>query len=208
MHHKKELNAYLGVLVMSFIIIAIQLLGVYLSNSLALFADSGHVAADMLAVLVSVVVVLTINHQHEKEKKFRTIGGWVNVILLGTIGVAVLYEAYNRFVHPQEINSPILIITAFIGGVGNYMQYGFIKASKIDNITVKALEAHIKSDLLQSVGVVVGGVSILLFSTPVIDTLLSVLIGFLLLKWSVALSYKLARGEVMGSLCAHHNHKH
>ena len=122
--------------------------------------------------------------------------------------MAVLYEAYNRFVHPQEINSPILIITAFIGGIGNYMQYSFIKASKIDNITVKALEAHIKSDLLQSVGVVVGGVSILLFSTPVIDTLLSVLIGFLLLKWSVALSYKLARGEVMGSLCAHHNHKH
>ncbi len=206
-NQQKELSVYFGVLIMSFVIITVQLLGVYISNSLALFADSSHVAADILAGIVSLVVILTIKHKQEKERVVRTIGGWINSALLVIVALFILYEAYNRLVTPIEINSPVLVISALAGGIGNLIQYFFLKSARLDNITIKALEAHIKSDFLQSVVVVFGGVSILLIKNSIIDTILSVFIGLLLLKWAFSLSLQLIQGNITGSFCAH-NHEH
>ncbi|WP_025731549.1 cation diffusion facilitator family transporter [Heyndrickxia ginsengihumi] len=168
---------------LTLIILIVEVIGGVISHSLALLSDAGHVLTDIAAIGLSWFAM----HQSQKpaSEKFTygyhrsgILAAFINAMTLIVIAVIILYEAINRFQHPQPVGSTWMFISASVGLIMNlYLGFGL---SKEDNINVKSAVLHMIGDAMASAGVIVGGIIILLTGWYIVDPILSVLIAFLI----------------------------
>ncbi len=167
----KRLSMVLGVTV---VILLFEIIGGWLSGSLALMADAGHVFSDSAAIVVTLMAATLIKIRARTEWA-RDIAFKINIGLLLLVSSWIGFEAIERFQNPGEILSPILVSFALLSGVGNYLQHRLHKgaAKEHKDHAHRALSVHIISDLMQSGAVVLGGIAIWISGLAVIDPLLS-----------------------------------
>jgi cobalt-zinc-cadmium efflux system protein len=168
---------------LTLIILIVELIGGFISHSLALLSDAGHVVTDIAAIGLSWYAL----HQSQKpaSEKFTygyhrsgILAAFVNAMALIVIAVVILYEAIDRFKNPEPVGSTWMFISASVGLVMNlYLGLGL---NKEDNINVKSAVLHMIGDALASAGVIVGGIIILLTGWYIVDPILSVLIAILI----------------------------
>ena len=169
-----EIKRYSFVSILAVIIFTAEVVGGIVSGSLALFADAGHVFTDAIAILVSIVTAHYVRTKRWLEKSVRALGGFINALLLLIIAIWVGIEGVKRIDHPQDIASKTMIIIAAFGALGNWLQYKVLGTLSEEHVTHKAMRLHILSDFLQSVTVVLGGVTIYFTQKHIIDPILSV----------------------------------
>lgn len=168
---------------LTLIILIVELVGGFISHSLALLSDAGHVLTDIAAIGLSWFAM----HQSQKpaSEKFTygyhrsgILAAFINAMTLIVIAVVILYEAIDRFKNPQPVGSTWMFISASVGLIMNlYLGLGL---SKEDNINVKSAVLHMIGDAMASAGVIVGGIIILLTGWYIVDPILSVLIAILI----------------------------
>jgi cobalt-zinc-cadmium efflux system protein len=168
---------------LTLIILVVELVGGFISHSLALLSDAGHVLTDIAAIGLSWYAM----HQSQKpaSEKFTygyhrsgILAAFVNAMMLIVIAVVILYEAIDRFKNPQPVGSTWMFISASVGLIMNlYLGLGL---SKEENINVKSAVLHMIGDAMASAGVIVGGLIILFTGWNIVDPILSVLIAFLI----------------------------
>lgn len=168
---------------LTLIILVVELIGGFISHSLALLSDAGHVLTDIAAIGLSWFAM----HQSQKPASEKYTYGYhrsgilaafINAMTLIVIAVVILYEAIDRFKNPQPVGSTWMFISASVGLIMNlYLGFGL---SKEDNINVKSAVLHMIGDALASAGVIVGGIIILFTGWDVVDPILSVLIALLI----------------------------
>lgn len=168
---------------LTLIILIVEVIGGVISHSLALLSDAGHVLTDIAAIGLS---WFAMNQSQKPASEKFTYGyhrsgilaAFINAMTLIVIAVIILYEAINRFQHPQPVGSTWMFISASVGLIMNlYLGFGL---SKEDNINVKSAVLHMIGDAMASAGVIVGGIIILLTGWYIVDPILSVLIAFLI----------------------------
>lgn len=160
-----------------------ELFGGFISHSLALLSDAGHVLTDIAAIGLSWFAM----HQSQKpaSQKFTygyhrsgILAAFINAMTLIVIAVVILYEAIDRFQNPLPVGSTWMFISASVGLLMNlYLGLGMRKE---DNINVKSAVLHMIGDAMASAGVIVGGIIILVTGWDIVDPILSVLIAFLI----------------------------
>lgn len=189
------------------IIWGVQMIGSAVSGSLALLADTSHVAIDLLALCFSAAASsLSLAYPH-KEHSVRKAGGYVNALLLALVGFWIGYEAIRRAQHPGEIIGLPMILAAAIGGLGNYVQHSIISRGDshetcAHTATHTGAKWHVLSDLWQSVAVVVTAAAIMITGKTVLDLIISGAISALMLYWA----FRLGRMNFKGQTPAHHHH--
>lgn len=120
-HHSLAVGSKLkyGIMLSSFIFI-VEVAGGFLSNSLALLGDAGHVFADIVALPLSWYGV----RQSEKFPTHRMTFGYyrvgviialINAVSIFAIAAAISYEAYQRWQNPPEVNSFLMVSVAIVG---------------------------------------------------------------------------------------------
>mgnify|MGYP003393070444 CR=1 FL=1 len=196
-HLRKESEQYLKVFLIGLFILAAEIAGGPYSNSLALIGDAAHVFTDNVAIAVSLAVVVLIK-RGRNESRVRTIGFWINIILMPVVIAWIVYEAVERIGSPHHIRGEMMFAVALIGGLLNAWQLQTL--SKVEkNKTHKALSLHVVGDLLVSAGVVAASVLILIFEENLIDPATSLAIAL----WLLYQTGKTIRG------CGHsHDHHH
>ncbi|PIY58631.1 MAG: hypothetical protein COY98_01125 [Candidatus Yonathbacteria bacterium CG_4_10_14_0_8_um_filter_43_17] len=127
------------------------------SQSLALPVAAGHVFTDTRAIFVAIVVGYRIKCS-ANETRTRKIDGYINALLIGGVAVWVLVEAVERFQEPREIVNWVMVSIAVFGTIGNYVQPMMMDTVDEEHVTHESMHLHILSDLMQSIGVVVGGI--------------------------------------------------
>lgn len=170
-------------LLLTIIILLAEVVGGFLSHSLALLADAGHVVTDMAAIGLSWYAL----KQGEKPTNGRMTYGYhragilaalVNGAALLLITVWILLEAYGRFAHPTPVNSGWMFIGAGVGlAINLYLGLGM---RGDEDINVRSAVLHMLGDAAASAAVIVGGAIILLTGWYTVDPLLSVLIALLI----------------------------
>ena len=100
-------------------ILIFEIIGGIVSGSLALLADAGHVFGDSTAVVVTLFAAVLVRFGAQTQR-VRDFAFWINIGLLFLIVIWIVFEAIKRFGNPNEIMSSVMIVVAFIGGVGNY----------------------------------------------------------------------------------------
>ena len=192
-HHALPVSSKLkfGIMLTGFILV-VELIGGLLSNSLALLSDAGHVFTDLIALSLSWYGV----RQAERPSSHRMTFGYhrvgvliavVNAVGIFAIALFIFYEAYQRFQQPPEVNILLMLPVALIGLGVNLFVVSWLRKEQRTNLNIRSAFWHALGDAIASIGVIIGGIIILLTGWFVVDTIISVVIGLIIVlaAWSI-----------------------
>jgi len=186
-HHPLPVGSKLkfGIMLTS-LILAVEVAGGLLSNSLALLSDAGHVFADIIALSLSWYGVRQAGRPASSRMTFgyHRIGvviALVNAVSIFAIAGVIFYEAYRRWQQPPEVNSQVMLIAAIVGLSVNIFIAFWLRKEQRSNLNVRSAFWHVLGDALASIGVIIGAAIILLTGWFLVDPIISVLIGFIII---------------------------
>lgn len=152
---------------------------------MALLADAAHMLTDVVGLLLAYIAIRIGERKATSSKTFgyyRTeiLAAVINAVVLLGISVYVLYEAYQRFLNPPEVQSKTMLIVAGIGLLVNIAGMMILRKSSGDSLNMKGAYFEVLSDMLTSVGVMIAGVVMLTTGWYYADPLISAGIGLLI----------------------------
>lgn len=163
----------------------IELIGGYLTNSMAIYSDALHDFGDSLALLFSYYAE-KLSHKKEDDKftfgyrRFSSLAALINGAILLAGSIYVIYEAIGRIQNPEPVKAEGMILLAILGiAVNGFAAY---KMSKSEGTNPRMVMYHLLEDLLGWVSVLI--VSIVLIFKPwyILDSILSILISLVILR--------------------------
>ena len=158
----------------------------WLSGSLALLADAGHMLGDGGALVLALIAQRMAEKPRTElrtygMKRAEVLAAFVNGIVLFGISLMIVREAVERFVQPVSIHGRPMLITAITGlGVNLLAAFILMRGGK-GNLNVRTAFLHVLGDALGSVAAIIAGVGALWFGAQRLDPALSVLIALLVL---------------------------
>ncbi len=190
---RRGLRATLG---LTAAILVAEVIGGYLSNSLALLADAGHMLTDVLAIGLAYLALGFATRPPTDTKTYgwyrlEVLAALVNGVTLVVMSLFIFWEAYDRFFEPPDISTGTMLVVAAIGLVANAVGLAFLSGHG-GSLNMRGAYLHVLGDLLSSVAVVAGGVFMWLTGNYLIDPILSVLIGVIIIFGA----YRLLRESV------------
>jgi cobalt-zinc-cadmium efflux system protein len=158
----------------------------WLTGSLALLADAGHMLADVLGLGMALAA---LHFAQRPATPARTYGFYraeilaalANCLLLLGIGAYILFEAWQRLVEPRPVASLQVLLVALVGLSVNLVAIKLLHGGATHSLNLRAALLEVYSDLLGSVGVIVSALLGLLTGWQLADTLVSILIALLIL---------------------------
>jgi len=180
---------------LNILITVAQIIGGFLSGSLALISDAVHNLSDVISLIVSYVANRLANSKKQTLKqtfgfkRAEIIAAFFNAATLIVIAVMLAIEAIKRFNEPHHIQSNIVIWLALIGILANGFSVLLIKKDANHNLNMKSAYLHLLTDMLTSVAVLVGGLLMKYYQIFWIDAVLTLLISVYLIymSWRVFL---------------------
>lgn len=166
----------------------IEVVGGLISGSLALLADAGHMLTDAAALLFALIAVQFARRPPNARHTFgwlrlTTLAAFVNAIALVVITILIVWEAFQRFRHPQPVAGMTMMVIAVAGLLANILAFWILhRGSSEKNLNVRAAALHVLGDLLGSVGAIVAALVIIYTGWTPIDPILSVLVSCLVLR--------------------------
>lgn len=170
----------------------VEAVGGYVSGSLALLADAGHMLTDAIALGLAYVAFRLGRRTADTQRsygyaRFEVIAGLVNALTLFGIVGWILYEAVERLQDPQPVLSGSMLVVAIIGLLVNVFVLWLLTRGDSEHVNIKGAVLHVMGDLLGSVGAIVAAVVIRYTGWTPIDPVLSVFVSLLILRsaWSL-----------------------
>lgn len=147
----------------------------YLSRSMGLFADSLDMLADAMVYGISLWAV------GSSAGRKRRVAFWAG-ILQGALAFWGLSEAISRFLHPGEAPAPLaMIVVSLLALLGNACCLILLRRSQSKEAHIAASTIFSANDVLVNLGVIVSGILVLAFASPLPDLVVSILIFLLVL---------------------------
>lgn len=177
-------------------ILVAEVIGGYVSNSLALLADAGHMFTDVLAIALAYAALGFATRPPTVQKTYgwyrlEVLAALINGVTLVVMSMFIFWEAYERLFAPPEVATGTMLTVALVGLVANAFGLFFLHGHG-GSLNVRGAYLHMLGDLLSSVAVVAGGVFMALTGTYLIDPILSGLIGVVI----IGSAYRLLRESV------------
>ena len=190
-HHHHGKGASKRALLVSFVIITlfliVEVIGGFLTNSLALLSDAGHMLSDASALLLSLIAIHIAARPPTAKRtfglqRFEILAALINGVTLVVISLIIFWEAYQRLFDPPQVASGKMIIIATIGLLANIAAaFVLMRGDYKDNVNVRSAFLHVLGDLLGSVGAIIGGILMWSFGWYIADPLISVIVAVLIL---------------------------
>ncbi|MTD30106.1 cation diffusion facilitator family transporter [Planomicrobium sp. YIM 101495] len=165
-----------------------EAVGGWLTNSLALIADAGHMLSDSISLLIGVLAFTFGERAADRMKtygykRFEILAAVFNGVTLVLVSLYIFYEAFHRFTSPEAIASGGMLIIAVIGFLVNVLVAWILMrgGDTKDNLNMRAAFLHVLGDLLGSVGAIAAAILIFAFGWMWADPLASVIVAVLIL---------------------------
>mgnify|MGYP001820055171 CR=1 FL=1 len=165
----------------------VEIVGGIISGSLALLADAGHMLTDTMALGLAATAFhvskrppdgrLTYGYQ-----RFQILAAFVNGLSLLAIVGWIVFEAFRRFMQPQDILAGTMLVVAGAGLIVNLIAFGVLHTGDRDNLNIRGAALHVAGDLLGSIAAIVAALVIIKTGWTLIDPLLSLAVAGLILK--------------------------
>lgn len=186
-HRAASQQALLIVLGLSLTYLIVELVGAFLTNSLALLADAGHMFTDVAALAMSFGAMWIASRPPTLKRSFgyyrlEILAALLNGSLLFVVAGGILFEMVQRLARPPEVVALPMMLVATGGLVINLLGAWILSRSAHESLNVKGAMAHVIGDALGSLGAIVAGALMWRFQWYVADPLISGLVGLLVLK--------------------------
>jgi cobalt-zinc-cadmium efflux system protein len=184
---RRRLQLVLTVTVLYF---AAELVGGWFANSLALFTDAVHMLTDIAALCLGLFTLWISSRPATAAKTYgylraEILGALFNGLLLWLLVAFLWLEAAERLRHPQAVRALPVMLIATAGILMNlafaWMTLG--SGSRSVGMAVRAVFAHVLSDLIGSLGVLLAG-ALTYWGWRQADSGVSFLIGCLIIYGS------------------------
>jgi cobalt-zinc-cadmium efflux system protein len=184
---EKRLIWALGITVAIFVL---ELVGGFAANSLALKSDAGHLFGDILALGLSLFAAIVSRRPPTARRTYgyhriEVLAAILNGMTLFFLAGYIFYEAYQRLVAPEPVQSILMLTVALVGLGANLFVLMKLREAAGDNLNVKAAFWHVLGDMLGSVGVVAGGLVMLFTGNYLADPIISFFVGAIIIVGAV-----------------------
>jgi len=186
--HASRSRSHLAVaLAITISFFVVELIGGYITNSLALAADAWHMLNDAVALAFALIAAWIAGRPSDLRKTFgyhRTeiLAAFLNGIFLWAVVILIIFSAIQRLQTPATVASLEMLLIAVIGLAANGLSAGVLSRSKSESLNVKSAFLHVVSDTLGSVAVIAAG--LVMFFTgwyqadPIFSMLVAILISY------------------------------
>jgi cobalt-zinc-cadmium efflux system protein len=191
-----ERRGLLKALALTSAIFVAEAVGGFISNSLALLADAGHMLTDVLALGLSYIALMLATRPATPYKTYgwyrlEILAALINGVTLVLVSLFIFREAFERLMEPPEVATGTMLVVATVGLVANGLGLYFLSGHG-GSLNLRGAFLHVLGDLLSSAAVIVGGLVMWSTGNYLIDPLLSGLIGLVI----VTSAYRLLRESV------------
>lgn len=170
-------------LILTTTFLIIEFIAGLITQSLALLSDAAHMFTDAAALAIALAAIKIAKRPADNKRtfgyqRFEILAALFNASMLFFVAMYILYEAYQRFTQPPEIQSLGMLIVASIGLVINLISMKILMSSATESLNMKGAYLEVLSDALGSLGVIIGAVIIYFTNWYWVDTIIAVAIGF------------------------------
>ncbi|TPI60285.1 cation transporter [Mesorhizobium sp. B3-1-7] len=169
-----------------------EVLGGWLTGSLALVADAGHMLADAIALGLAWYAFHLAGRPATGRLTYgfarvKTLVAYTNGIAICVIALWIVYEAWGRLMHPAPVLGGPMLVVAVAGLLVNIASFFALHGGDRDSLNMRGAILHVLGDLLGSAAAIVAAIIILATGWTPIDPILSVLVSLLILStaWSL-----------------------
>lgn len=156
--------------------------GGWLTNSLALIADAGHMFTDVVAIGLTLAAAWFATRPATENKTYgyyrlEILAAFANGIFLVLLSIFVIYEAIQRWYASPEILATPFTLIATGGLIVNVTSAYLLSSSHKHDIGLRGAWLHVVGDLLGSIAAILAGLAIMAFEWLWADALGSILIS-------------------------------
>jgi cobalt-zinc-cadmium efflux system protein len=170
----------------------IEAVGGWLSGSLALLADAGHMLTDAGALALSVLSAWIAQRPADDSKtygyhRWEILAALINGAALFGIAAWVIIEAIQRLRHPSPIRAELFLIVAAGGLVVNLISLVILHGVRQGSLNTRGAYLHVMGDALGSIGALSAAAIILATGWTLADPIISIALALLILvgAWSL-----------------------
>ncbi len=172
----------------------VEVVAGWLTNSLALLSDAGHMLTDVLGLGMALAAIhvggRTNQRRHRTFGLYRVeiLAALANAVLLFAVAIYVLVEAVLRFRDPPEVLGAPMLVVASLGLVANLAAFALLREGAKESMNVEGAFLEVIADTVGSVGVIVAAVVLQVTGWRYVDPLVGVAISV----WIVPRTWMLA----------------
>jgi cobalt-zinc-cadmium efflux system protein len=171
------------------VVMIVEVVGGFLTHSIALISDAGHMFTHCFALGISVAAIMIArkplcHHRTFGLYRAEIVAAFVNGLFLLFVVAIIIYEAVLRIIHPEEVLSLHMLMIALVGLAVNLVSIGILHGSHKEDMNVRSVFYHMVADAASSVGIVVAAIVIFYTGWNIIDPLVSLGISGVIIYWA------------------------
>jgi cobalt-zinc-cadmium efflux system protein len=183
---QKKLILSLSITVVTMVL---ELIGGYITNSMALLSDASHMFTHAFALVIGLAAIIIArkppcHHQTFGLYRAEVLAAFINGLFLIVVVGLIVYEAILRLLHPIEILGLEMLLIAFIGLIVNVASILILRGAHKENLNIRSVFYHMFADAISSVGIVIAALVIMYTHWTFIDPFVSIGISVIILVWA------------------------
>lgn len=164
-----------------------EAVGGFLTNSLALLSDAGHMLTDAAALLLALMAIWFASRPVTPEKTYgyhrmEILAALANGIGLAAISLLIFYEALQRLASPEPVRGSEVAAIAIGGLIVNLISAWLLHDASEESLNVRGAFLHVLGDAMGSIGAIVSGLLIWwkgwTLADPIVSVMMCVLIVY------------------------------
>ena len=172
----------------------VEVAGGFVTNSLALLSDAGHMLSDAAALGFSLFAFKFGERKGNLQKTFgyrriEILAATINVVTLIVIAVFIVIEAARRLQNPPEVATAGMLAISTLGLVVNIVvALCMLRGGDVrENVNMRGAYLHVLGDAAGSVGAIAAALAMMCFDWGWADAAASLLVAALIVKsgWGV-----------------------
>jgi cobalt-zinc-cadmium efflux system protein len=173
-------------------VVVVEAVGAWLSGSLALLADAGHMLTDAAGILIALSASLIATRPVSPRRTFgyhraEIFAAVLNaLVLLGVCGY-LAYAGTRRLVDPADVDASQMLVFAVVGLVSNVVSLLLLTSRRDSSMNMKGAYLEVLSDTVGSVLAIAAGLLVLTTGFLRADSIASLLIAAMVLPRAWAL---------------------
>lgn len=172
--------------------LVVEVIGAWISGSLALLADAAHMLTDAGGLALALFAIWFAARPPSAAKTYgylraEVLAALINAVVLLLLAVYILYEAYQRIFAPPEVASTPMLIVAVVGLVVNLISMRLLAAGSEESLNLKGAYFEVLADMLGSLGVIASALIIMFTGWTLADPIIGAAIGLFIVPRTWAL---------------------
>lgn len=179
--------------------LVIELVAAWITGSLSLLSDAGHLATDLAGLLVALAAIRiaaaarptrSLTYGWHRLEILAALGN--SLLLLGIAGY-VAFEGVRRLGQPPELAGLPLVVVAAVGLTVNLVTARLLREGAAESLNLEGARLEVLADAVGSLAVLVAGVVIVLTGWTPIDALVALGVAAWVLPRALRLGYRALR---------------